>query len=255
MWQAAGRSRKYAILSDYLTSVTAGKRIAFGIGSAYNLDHNRPEETFSGEMETQTTHEVWSKVDKIVCRDRLAHLIFLNMFGPEKVDILPCPSFYSAQIFKVLPDAVEERLLVFCNVSPETQWGIQPEDVRIAMELQDKLVASNIPTLTMTDGDQESFQRRYGKMPSHNLRSPRAIIAAIAGYHSLISARVHACMPALSLGMEVDIIPLDSRALTAIHLGANAVAIDMKVMGRYKQSIEPIRLDQMLARTSALVSD
>lgn len=253
IWHDADNSAKYAILRDYVSTINTRKLIAFGVGSAYNLDHNNNQERYAGEIETRSTLDVWGKVDKVVCRDRLAYLIYSEMLGSDKVELLPCPSFYSSQVFGVQPDPVHERLLVFCNITPETQWGMQPGDVQIAMDLQDKLVSSGVPTMTMTDGDYDSFVQRYGKKPAHDLRSPKRIIETIARYHSLISARVHACMPALSLGMDVDIIPLDSRSLTAIQVGANAVAIDMKVMGRYKEEIPKLSLSAMRARTAELL--
>jgi hypothetical protein len=246
IWDGAQRSIKYKILADFVKKINPRKRLALGVGSSYLLHYNNcGNEDYVGQITAEATAEYWTKLDKIICRDRLAYFIFSKIVPEHKLLTLPCPSFYVAQVFAIPHQPERDDLLTFCMVSPDSPWGLNPAHARAAMAYQDELVGSGIDTLTILDRDRRAFIARYGRPPTHDIRQPLDIVRCLARYRKLTSGRVHACMPALSLGLATDIIPLDSRALTAHHLGAKPVAIGLERSECFAEPLPRLSLEQM----------
>lgn len=248
IWDRAHLSTKYSILLDFQQNIKSEKKIALGVGSSFLLDYdNSSQEKFIGQITTNSSKYYWNFFDKIICRDALAYELYSRIVSEEKLLILPCPSFYISQLFEIPHQPSKDQLLVFCHVSTANMWGLKQPHANAVMSYQDDLVRSGVDTATMIDRDHEAFVERYGRPPTVRLRHPLDVVRRIARYRRLVSARVHACMPALSLGLAVEIIPLDSRALTAIHLGAKPIAVGLDRLERYAQSIPPLSLEEMCA--------
>jgi hypothetical protein len=247
IWDQAYLSPKYLALKDFSECVRAGRYLALGAGSSYLLDYTGGKGAYYDEKTGVICAKYWEKFDHIICRDRLAQHIFSHMVGPDKVSLMPCPSFYIAQTFEIVATREQDHILAFCDVSEKTWKHVKPRIREAAMAYQDNLVRQGIDVLAMTPQDRDTFRERYGRQPTYIHFDPLDVVNCLARYRKATSARVHACMPSLSLGLDVDIIPIDSRSLTAHHLGAKVVGTELEQMAKFAEPIERISFDDACA--------
>ncbi len=233
LWDGAHASAKYKILRNFTKKIDCQKRLAIGVGASFVLEYDS-----SGRQEFfNQLAPYWKDFDSIICRERFAYHLYSQFMAEDKIMLMPCPSYYASQLFGIAPMHEKDELLAFGFVSPKVTPGVTPPQASSAMAYQDKLVAQGIDVLTVTDVDYLSFVERYSRAPTFNIRHPLDIARTIATYSSLTSTRVHCCMPAVSLGLDVKIIPLDTRALTAISLGAVPIILSLGKAEKFSQAI------------------
>lgn len=243
LWDQAASSRKYDILRGFTARMSVPRKVAIGVGSSFLLHNLDVGEAAPGQNAARLCASDWADFSMIVCRDRLAAHLFSGIVPEDRVVTLPCPSFYSARIFGIEHMPIHPDLLVYADISPENYWGTLDSDLRLAIETQDKLVRDGVHVMTMLERDRIGFANRFGRQPDADVRSPREILRYIAQFRTLTSVRVHACMPALSLGLDVSIIPLDSRALTATGAGATPIAVSLKEVEPFSRALPPTSME------------
>lgn len=222
----------------------SAKKTAIGVGASFLLHHLGLDDSYPGQSAARACQEFWESFDLVVCRDRLAAKLFGEVLPSERVLLLPCPSYYSAQVFGVTAQQTSSDLLVWADVSAENFHGLREADVIAANALQDELIHAGYGVMTMFERDAVAFRHRFGRAPDADVRTPRDILLEIARHRSLVSPRVHACLPALSLGLDTSIISLDSRALTAVGLGAKPVGTALDHMAAFASPIELVTREQ-----------
>jgi len=245
IWDRCETSVKYEILKDFNKRATADRRLALGLGSAYHLDSDQIDKK-TGVWDPRTiemVQEYWEGYEHIVCRDRLAYHMFGQFIPEDRLTIMPCPSFYISQVFDIKPKKIKSEVLVYAEINSQIFWKIREDQVQKPMDYQDKLIKDGIDVITMIPRDRDHFRDTYGREPTYHVVDPLDIVNTIGEYSKLISPRVHACMPALSLGLDVEIIPLDTRALTAVHLGAKPIINSLELAEEFSAPIEPMSLE------------
>lgn len=251
LWDQAASSRKYNILRTFNNSIASKKRIALGVGASFLLHHRGADESYPGQASAIECSADWQSFDLIICRDRLALRLYKEIVPEERVMLLPCPSYYVAEHFGIDASKSGSHLLVFADVASDNYWGVQEKDIKVTNDHQEAMILAGYPVMTMFDRDYRVFKQRYGREPDANLRSPREIVTEIARHGALTSPRVHACMPALSLGLTTNILALDSRALTAIGLGATSVGPALYEMEAFCERIDAIDREQFVSSISS----
>lgn len=198
-WDGCHSSAKYSWLSNQLEAYPEAKFIAVGIGSCLAL--GSAVDCLLGGETAESCKRIWSRFKKITVRDPLT-LEFLTAIGIE-CKLLPCPS-----VLYPLPEV---------GSAPGTELFIDAPCWHSGMEKERDLI--HVP-----GGDR--FDYRPGPC---DLRKLDAMLRFFMGYESIVSARVHALMPLIGR-RKVSIIPLDSRALTATHLGVSAWPEESKII-------------------------
>lgn len=190
-WDGCHSSAKYSWLENQLDAYPEAKFIAVGIGSCLALRSSI--DCLLGGETAEACKRIWSRFKKITVRDPLT-FEFLTAIGIE-CKLLPCPS-----VLYPLPEV---------GSTPGTELFIDAPCWHAGMENERGLIHA-------PGGDRFNYQP--GPCDRRRLD---AVLSFFMGYESIVSARVHALMPLIGQ-RTLSIIPLDSRVLTATHLGVPA---------------------------------
>lgn len=207
-WDGFITSAKYDMLRRLAGFVNFSRKMALGIGGCYVL----------GLVPEDQPHEpAWEHFGLVVCRDQIA-----QRFVPG-ARLLCCPSLFCAQAFGTPPARPSQPLvLVYADLDcGSVNAGHLSAEARFEFfEYQEKLIRDGVPVMTMTGLDRGAFERNYPDHPAAHLDDPETLLLALSDYREVISARVHACAAALSLGLQARVWPVDTRALTVTGCGA-----------------------------------
>ena len=190
-WDGCQISEKYQWLEQQLDAHPGSRFIALGIVSCLSL--GSPIEWLLKGETVEPCKRIWSRFKTITVRDPLAYE-FLTAIGVES-KLLPCPS-----VLCLLPDVTPtpgSELFI-----DATCWHKSMEEARSAI---------HVP-----GGDRFTYQS--GLCDSNRLDS---MLRFWMGYESIVSVRIHAILPLLQ-ARKISVVPTDSRALTATHLGVPA---------------------------------
>jgi hypothetical protein len=198
VWDRCFESEKYRMLENFILHQ---KRLnapirAIGIGSCYPLTMDPDNISLCPH-----TVNVWRQFEYIECRDVLAYNLFKKA-GLDRVHLRRCPSvfFFSEkekETIRFLP--FKRNRYLFINSGDFTK--------------DSKAMPNYVPPM--------SDYLEYGNSAKDYIAPPRLkrYIANIGRYRTIISKRVHAIMPLIDLGLNLYIIPLDSRYLTCCLTG------------------------------------
>lgn len=201
-WDGYGMSDKYQMLVK-LCSLCVRIRAALGIGSNYPL-----------KALPETESSAWAAFDLVVARDVIAQ----HLAGSQ---LLCCPSLFCAQALGIQGSASHRRVLVYADMDcgSISSSHLTAEEKAQFNDYQSKLIQDRVPVITMTPLDSAAFAAHYGYAVPY-FDSPALLLNALLPFKEIISARVHACAAALSLGRAAQIWPVDTRALTVVGCGA-----------------------------------
>lgn len=209
LWNHCETSAKYALLRNFLKLADAKVKVVVGLGSSYTLD-TTPD---------PLTCDVWRDFDLVLCRDRLAAQLLANQ-GVASLTV-PCPAFFAGrQLARHRP--AESKLLVYTAFASSVPGSNFADQGRITEydNWQLDWLKRGFPTLAMTVPDYEDLVRR-GFEPRYYSTDPRSFAAIMALHHEVYSGRVHGAIVAKAIGCDSYLFPIDSRSVTAAHLGVN----------------------------------
>lgn len=212
LWDRFQDSPKARQLHAILARQRATLRLVLGAGSCY-LPGCRP-----GRDTTAAIAQLFGTFDAVVCRDVLAFVLCREALG-DRALLRPCPSVHAAEAYGVAAEPTRELALVY--VDPWHCFGSDYLDAdvqrRVALA-QVELLRRGADAVCMTPVDARSYRARFGE-PVVATRDPRTLLRTLARYRRVVSGRVHGAVPARAMGAEVELFPLDSRALTATFVG------------------------------------
>jgi len=139
------------------------------------------------------------KFHAVIVRDHTAQLVN-DIVGLESIE-LPCSSWWAARELGITKRGGNERVLIAQNVSHVSEI-VQTPGYRV--------VAIN------------RFDRDFCKdrgIDAELVPTARGLLDIFAGCAEVISCRLHAAIPAASLGCKVGIVAIDTRAETADAFG------------------------------------
>jgi len=219
------QSEKYQSLLETIKN-HKGPKIARAIGSCYPYDWlDQKELTLQHEEENEYIKEFWEKFDHITVRDKLAEYV-LNELGVN-CTLEKCPSYHVVDLFGIKAKEPEYNLLVIQdpeksisgNALPSFDWH------DLYKRVYDEYNPLKVIAISEDDANYAkdmgiSAELIYEENPYNETEtSVKNLLEIIARANVVISARVHSAIPALSLGKETYILPLDSRYLTAELVG------------------------------------
>lgn len=214
LWDGAGLSKKYNILRSAISLFSARKLVIYGVGSSYIIGKPHPSAKHAADL--------LRMFDVVVCRDRHA----VESLKEEGIDsmLLPCPAYTWGQQIQV-GEKTEKTCLVFTghnrrDGSPSAKYcnqGIIDQFDQLQHELVN---GERATTMTMTVPDHEEFIRRFGKTPDYHSTNPLNIARFLGQFQETYSGRVHGAIVAQSVGSQAWLCPIDTRAATAVHVGA-----------------------------------
>lgn len=198
LWDHCWQSEKYQHLDSFHRH-SASKRIALGVGA------------------DDEALRWWRQYRGIICRDHLA-LRFFSKIAPTRN--LPCPSLFAAQAAGIHPSPSRGEVLIYCALDTASSGRYLTDDqMGQIQEMQFKLIAQGTAVVTMTQEDRKRFEKTFNRLVPC-LSDPITLLKYLSEFKTVISARVHGCMAGLSFGLEAKIIPIDTRAYTAMQVGA-----------------------------------
>ena len=218
LWDRFDESEKVRNLLLFLEGDNSTVRIALGIGSCYLSGYG------PGPEARAAVDKVFGSFDAVLCRDPLAWEIAHGSLG-DRALLRPCPSVFAPHALGVVADPTEDLALVF--VDPFHCFGsgyLDPEVQRRVALVQDDLLNAGAQALCMTDVDEQAYRARHG-VPACASRHPQTILEFLGRFSRVVSGRVHGAVPARALGCTVDLLPLDSRALTATLVGCGTLEV------------------------------
>jgi hypothetical protein len=219
LWDLCTKSKKYQDLEEFLgTFKSKGPIIGLGLGSCYPL---RFSQTVLNSIikERDDLKKIYSQFDYISTRDSLAAFV-LRSIG-IKADFEVCPSFYAFQKIKHKKNNMDnENLLIFQDPAKSiSREVLSQEEVNQIIEWQVTQYRNRITKIIcITFKDYETAVKIWPE-EVELISDFEKYVNLISISKKVISPRIHACIPAFSLGKEVEIVPIDTRALTAAACG------------------------------------
>lgn len=219
LWDMCTKSKKYHDLKEFLDVFKSkGPIIGLGLGSCYPL---RFSQTVLNSIikEKDDIKKIYSRFDYIATRDSLAAFV-LRSIG-IKADFEVCPSYYAFKKINPKKESMEiEDLLVFQDPAKSISGGVlSQEEVNQIIEWQTNQYRNHITkTICITFEDYETAIKIWPE-EVELINDFERYVNLISIAKKVISPRIHACIPAFSLGKNVDMVPIDTRALTAVACG------------------------------------
>jgi len=212
LWDNCLKSQKYDLLRDFLERTKAPINIALGLGASYVITHPKPERS-------QELVDFWQRFNFIACRDALA----ADLLKELNADLWPCPTFYTGESLRPVIDSAKESVLVYTALdnprSVPTAKYADAESVNTYLRFQEQWITEGKPVAVVTWVDRDDFVTRYSRQPDVYANSPKQAAHNLTEFKNVYTARVHAAILAASLKLNSHLFAVDSRALTAYHLG------------------------------------
>lgn len=221
LWDQCCRTKKYRTLRAVIDLCKCHRREAIGIGASYPLaweDYRFLK--YQHDEECHILRKVWRQFDRIAVRDHLAKEMF-DILGVPCVHE-PCPSHLAADYLGVKPGPRGENLLVYYDLMAGTGHETMGEQQAQAWSrlVLDAVERYRIKDVICVCGHEveaaaaiglkaESFQE--AAVDSDDTTSIRRLLERLAVAGDVVSGRVHAAIPAKTLGRRVVVLPVDSR--------------------------------------------
>lgn len=218
VWDQCGPSEKYRALEKALCRASTACKIGLGLGSCYPLEMSVEDALGSAKA----LSGLWGQFSELEVRDRFAYDVFTRC--GLSVQLRPCPSWWACEDVKANPTrpliipvdpyhcVATEGLTGPELTSLDHQWRnwfrLLPSAKVVTVGLRDQEYVSGL-------GRQAELIRQDDPFSSEE-ETVNRLLSAIASASFLVTSRIHAAIPALSLGIPTTIIPLDTRALTVL---------------------------------------
>jgi len=155
---------------------------------------------------TQRLLDIQSRFSMIVTRDLCAQLIASSR--RQDVDALPCCSFWAHRYFNVARKTSEFNSITLRH-EPGHEWLLPP------LHSLSQLMAQEKPTFLTCHTRHEYWWAKKHLPKADNLLciyDPRSLLDFYSRCEHVISIRLHASIPALSLGCNVINLSIDTRS-------------------------------------------
>lgn len=222
IWDRCTFSEKYAGMTALLRMARDVHKVAIGIGSCFlPKDVDYALTTFV-QNEKAALHEFWSQFDEIVVRDILAWHI-LDAIGIEST-LAPCPSVAVGEWFGK-PAMAGGELLLAEDIRRNFVYSYLPQECL-------EYFGSRIAAMRAL-GCKEMMWCCTSRAGLH-ARSLRSMCTELAGTGAdrFFTARVHASLVASGMGLQGELMVVDSRALSAELLGVRLVGPQAEMLLR-----------------------
>jgi len=220
IWQHFAKARTLGILTGDLFA-----------GSASPLPLDSPAEDAKRLMSyarNKTTAAEQGKLHILVTRDPVAQLIA----GSSHKDALlaPCSTWWAKDWLGIAPRKKTHNAIVIPALHSSGPL------IRAMADLA-KEINNNLPTFLVAHCANE-FALLNDILPQAPrkicLSDPASLLAFYAGCSHVISARLHATIPALSLGAFVCPIAVDGRSLSLLPFGVSSIPFPRLLSGNYQ---------------------
>ncbi|MBT4867914.1 MAG: polysaccharide pyruvyl transferase family protein [Planctomycetaceae bacterium] len=190
------------------------------LGSAHPFPLVDPTEMAHAILRVNKTHAILSHQRRAklrITRDRVTQNVLQQ--ADIRSTLLPCSTWWAAAWHNVLPRTKDKHCITLRKM-PGHPWIID-----LALELQrhwEKDRPTFIVTHSLEDHRWVAARRNVPRLLC--LPDPESLLQFYAEVDRLLSLRIHASIPALSLGAKVCNLSMDSRSLTVDEFGVESVA-------------------------------
>ncbi len=229
-WENCTNSVKYAGAYAHLQMMRDVRKIAVGIGSCFLAVHSKSRIESIIRSESKALKDFWSCFDTIIVRDILTWWV-LSLLGIEAI-LAPCPSVAVGEWYGAFPGAGNTIVLSEPLEMNFIYTYLTEDDERFYLMETDRLVKAGASTMAWIIRDRST-------LPHISLKSMcQEIVQAKAS--RFFTARVHAALVAMGLGLQGNLLALDSRALSAKLYGADLVGSKASAFETLSANLEPI---------------
>jgi len=173
-------------------------------------------EAIAAIPKTKTILSFEKGAELCIARDRVASELLRSC--NENTELLPCSTWYAAAQFGIVSES-KDRHCITLRKMPGYSWIIDA-----ALALQNQL-QRELPTylLAHSHQDYEWVQARRNVTNLLCIADPESLLRFYSRVDKLLSYRIHASIPALSLGARVCNVSIDSRSLTVDEFGIESI--------------------------------
>lgn len=207
-WDKCSQSAKYQWLNTLLDNGQV--KSAIGVGSCFPLGMDESV-ILNDPEESEALRAAWSRFDKVVVRDPLAHRLLTHLGIPNI--LLPCPSVFAIADTLPLPEPRLGSTVIITGVA----WDNSSQFLE-----RQKVFDHGHDTAYLSYG--------YGRITAADVP---AFLRNLGQYETLIGERVHAITPFVTV-RRTAICPVDSRHLTALNAGVSLYPSIAEPAGQHK---------------------
>ena len=244
-WWDLEPSFRYGEFRKVLNANKGAKKYAFAIGASYPIEYQVRFARNIGSTapihikNRQIIKDVWGEFNKIVTRDQLSVDILRD--AGIRAEKMICSSVFANDAHKVKRKYTDYKLLVYFSIMDghSTQYltkeyvhDYYTSQYRFATEHKPKVVCIN-------DKEVESYEKYASEVginpnqlpPIESLQAwskfdtwtaEKKLLELLSEASVVVSGRVHAGIPARSLGVPVVILPADTRGRCVVDAGGMA---------------------------------
>lgn len=157
----------------------------------------------------------------VIARDRLAEHLLARHANTVR---FPCSTWFARKYWRIEPGPKTQNAIIVRRLPGH------PEVVRTALAAREALTAAQKPVILAAHNvaDVDWYRRHGCKEPILVLCDPETLLRFLAITDKLLSWRVHASVPALSLGTQVANVEIDGRAAVLDEFGVPSLPMDFK---------------------------
>lgn len=212
-WEGCTKSVKYAGAYAFLQMTPNVRKVAIGVGSCFLANHTKSAIESIIKSEHKELQLFWKSFDLIIVRDILAWWI-LSLVGVDAV-LAPCPSIavgnwygrISVDSGTVILSEPLEKNFMYSYMSKEDETSY--------LAMVERLTKAGAANMEWVLKDRSTLASRSLKSMCQEVEAAQA--------STFFTARVHAALVAMGMGLRGDLLALDSRALSAKLHGATLV--------------------------------
>lgn len=208
LWDQCTKSTKYIAAYALLNMARGVKKLAIGVGSCFLAQHCDYALADFIRNERQALIDFWSHFDAIIVRDILAWKIFESI--GISATLAPCPSIAASEWFG-RSSLAEGELVLAEDLEHNFMFDfMRPDDFNYYKQRLDASKDRNGKEILWVGNNRVGGHARSLRSICEEIKS--------ANCRNFFTARVHAALVASSLGLDGELMVLDSRALSAeIH--------------------------------------
>ena len=227
-WEGCSRSVKYAGAHAMLQMHKDVRKLAVGVGSCFLAGHSKERIEAITKEEAANLRQFWGQFDTIIVRDVVAWWM-LAMVGVESI-LAPCPSVAVGEWFGRMQGG-SGTVILSENLEKNFMYAYLSEaDRAFYQERVARLLGAGASEMPWIAKDRST-------LASRSLQSMCREIAS-KGASTFFTARVHAALVAMGMGLRGELMALDSRALSARLFGAELVGRQAEAFCRLSEDLE-----------------
>lgn len=221
IWDDCTESKKYKALNNLISLYKDKPKIAMGIGSCYTVNFNVLNNQIKSKVKDNFRKElkkIWNKFDLIFTRDTLASKILYECDIKHYDEI--CTSSHLKKCIEIPKEKkLSPPVLIFYN--PElglSREGIDKYFIEDYIFFQLRFIREYQPIIYTIEPMEYEWLKNQGIL-SERITDIKKLLEVLNDAKFILSGRIHSAIPARMLGVEVYLMPVDSRYLTVTKLG------------------------------------